>query len=147
MILQDPTTGKWNEDDDAIHQFFGLSYSSYLVLPRVLLQSMPQDWQRRFVDLVDEYFTATRGVEQPDCYSVEAGEEREVWELSLAQLADLGITEEEGEDEDSFGKFHDKDGNEMERWERVIIRTRNPLPPYSRGRTRVELFNKSPESA
>jgi hypothetical protein len=41
-------------DSEAIHIFFGLSYSSYLVLPRTALQSAPDEWQRKFVDLLNE---------------------------------------------------------------------------------------------
>lgn len=33
---------------------FGLSRASHLVYPRRLLQSMPEEWQQRFVDLVAE---------------------------------------------------------------------------------------------
>jgi hypothetical protein len=38
-----------------IHNAFGLTYSSYLVMPRSLLQEMPEEWQRRFVDLCEEF--------------------------------------------------------------------------------------------
>lgn len=41
-------------DNQAIHSFFGLSYSSYLILPRVALQSMPAEWQRKFVEMVEQ---------------------------------------------------------------------------------------------
>lgn len=41
-------------EDDAIHGWFGLSYASYLVLQRTVLQSMPQEWQRKFVALLEE---------------------------------------------------------------------------------------------
>lgn len=41
-------------DDTPIHDFFGLSYSSYLVLSRTALQSMPPEWQRRFVAMLGE---------------------------------------------------------------------------------------------
>ena len=41
-------------DDEAIHTFFGLSYANYLVLPRSILQSMPPEWQRNFVELLNE---------------------------------------------------------------------------------------------
>lgn len=34
---------------DPIHNWFGLSYANYLVLQRSLLQSMPEEWQERFV--------------------------------------------------------------------------------------------------
>jgi hypothetical protein len=37
-----------------IHEFFGLTYASYLVLPRVFLESMPDDWQARFVEMIEE---------------------------------------------------------------------------------------------
>lgn len=40
-------------DDEAIHSFFGLTYANYLVLPRVALQSMPSEWQRQFVKLLE----------------------------------------------------------------------------------------------
>lgn len=41
-------------DDEPIHGFFELSYASYLVLPRTVLQSMPAEWQRRFVLMMGE---------------------------------------------------------------------------------------------
>jgi phosphoenolpyruvate carboxylase len=37
-----------------IHHWFGLTYSNYLVLPRAVLQSMPEEWQERFVAMLDE---------------------------------------------------------------------------------------------
>ena len=40
--------------DEAVHEFFGLSYAHYLVLPRLALQTMPPDWQRRFVECLHE---------------------------------------------------------------------------------------------
>lgn len=39
---------------DIVHDYFGLTYASYQVLPRVLMQEMPEDWQRRFVELMRE---------------------------------------------------------------------------------------------
>lgn len=41
-------------DERAIHDWFGLTYASYLVLPRVLLQEMPGDWQATLVDLLEQ---------------------------------------------------------------------------------------------
>lgn len=38
---------------EPIHEHFGLSYASYLVLPRTLLQSMPVEWQQRFCQLLE----------------------------------------------------------------------------------------------
>ncbi len=37
-----------------VHPWFGLSYAAYAVQPRVMLQSMPGDWQDRFVALMEE---------------------------------------------------------------------------------------------
>lgn len=34
--------------------FFGLSYASWLALPRVALQEMPTDWQAKFFALIEE---------------------------------------------------------------------------------------------
>lgn len=43
----DPPTGP-------VHGWFGLSYASWMVLPRTLLQSMPIEWQASLVRLMDE---------------------------------------------------------------------------------------------
>jgi len=39
-----------------ISAWFGLSYASWLTLPRVLMQEMPKDWQTKMVDLLDEFY-------------------------------------------------------------------------------------------
>lgn len=39
---------------ESIHHWFGLTYASYLVLPRVSLQTMPAEWQEKFVTLLQE---------------------------------------------------------------------------------------------
>jgi hypothetical protein len=47
---------KWTpeNDEEPIHTWFGLTYAQYLVLPRTALQSMPSEWQRRFVKCLNE---------------------------------------------------------------------------------------------
>ena len=40
--------------DGPIHLWFGLSYSSYMVLQRTILQSMPHECQQKLIDLLDE---------------------------------------------------------------------------------------------
>jgi hypothetical protein len=57
-----------------IPEWFNLTYSNYLVLPRAALQSMPDGWQEKFVALLDELReTADRsGLEFPDRYRVHA---------------------------------------------------------------------------
>ncbi len=37
-----------------IHEYFGLTYGNYLVLPRSILQSMPDEWQWEFVKMMNE---------------------------------------------------------------------------------------------
>lgn len=37
-----------------IWNWFGLSYARYLVIPRSLLQGMPEEWQQRMTNLLDE---------------------------------------------------------------------------------------------
>ncbi len=41
-------------DDGAIHIWFELSYAQYLTIPRSVLQSMPLEWQERFVRCLRE---------------------------------------------------------------------------------------------
>ena len=44
--------GVWEESP--VHAWFGLTYSSYLVLHRSVMEAMPIDWQRRMVALLEE---------------------------------------------------------------------------------------------
>lgn len=39
---------------DKIHDWFGLTYASYLVVQRSVLQSMPDEWQEKFTALLKE---------------------------------------------------------------------------------------------
>ena len=58
---------------EAIHEWFGLTYSNYLTLPRSLLQSMPDEWQERFVKCLEEMRAAFSHLgDMPDCYTVNA---------------------------------------------------------------------------
>ena len=51
-----------------VHGWFELSYASYLVLPRSLMQAMPADWQHQFVRLLEDMQASFR---QPnDHYTV-----------------------------------------------------------------------------
>lgn len=42
------------ETEDYVHGWFGLTYASYLTLPRSLLEAMPAEWQKRFVSMLQE---------------------------------------------------------------------------------------------
>lgn len=46
--------GDETRDEEAIHGWFELSYARYLTIPRTALQSMPAEWQRRFVTCLNE---------------------------------------------------------------------------------------------
>lgn len=38
-----------------LHYWFGSSYASFLVLPRVMMQEMSLEWQNKMTELLDEY--------------------------------------------------------------------------------------------
>lgn len=40
--------------DGPVWKAFGLTYAAYAVFPRRALQSMPAEWQEKFVALIDE---------------------------------------------------------------------------------------------
>jgi len=47
-----------------INCYFGLTYASWLTIPRVFLEQMPLEWQHEFVKLLDEYEDSFK--DQPD---------------------------------------------------------------------------------
>jgi len=51
---------------ETVHGFFGLTYSSYLVLPRSVLQAMPNEWQAKLVALLRELGEAFETKWEPD---------------------------------------------------------------------------------
>lgn len=65
-------------EDGPIHDWFGLTYANYLVLHRTVLQSMPGEWQDRFVACLTELDHACRraNVPQPDGYRVQPVDHR-----------------------------------------------------------------------
>jgi hypothetical protein len=50
-MTYDPERDAYN---GPVWDYFGLTYSSYLVLPRRMLCSLPRSWQARFVALLEE---------------------------------------------------------------------------------------------
>lgn len=135
-----------------VHTWFGLSYANYTVLPRTLLQSMPEEWQHRFTALMDELDTAFAHVPQARAYKVTAAEVHEAGELTDQQMTAARIRAEErpcdedhdhGEDEGVncftvIGYTDLETGRELDRDERVLVPVPDPLPAYNRGRTRIE---------
>lgn len=133
------------QQDGPVHTFFSFSYSSYQVVPRVLAQSMPHEWQARFVQCMEEMQAAFGYLGDVD-YEVQPAVEKEISDLSDAELDQvmerLGITV--GLDSGEDVAYFDRDGNEL-RWDyRVLIHVPDPLPPYSRGRTRVPRADQLP---
>lgn len=43
------------EHEEDLQSWFGLSYASFLTMPRVLMESMPSDWQKKMAKLLFEY--------------------------------------------------------------------------------------------
>ncbi|HED8777278.1 TPA: hypothetical protein R6G39_005232 [Pseudomonas aeruginosa] len=48
-------TEQANSGYDQLWAWFGLSRSAYAVLPRVMMHAMPDEWQGRFAELMDEW--------------------------------------------------------------------------------------------
>ena len=64
-VLDETPTPDSLTSDEPIHAAFGLSYASYLVVPRTVLQSMPVSWQAEFVALMNETHERFPGWEPP----------------------------------------------------------------------------------
>lgn len=53
-----------------IHHWFGLSYSSYMVLPRSVLEAMPVEWQKKMLELIEEIENTFDLSDAPGTYTV-----------------------------------------------------------------------------
>lgn len=137
-----------SERDRSIHEFFGLTYSNYLVLHRSLLQSMPMEWQHKFVSLVEELNDEFSHIETAQCYKVEAAREADLDSgYSVEELAQWGVTVEdigpEPDMDDEPDEWEDwceerryfQDGEEIHF--RFLMPVKDPVPQYNRGRTYI----------
>lgn len=126
----------------AVHTWFELSYANYLVLPRPLMQSMPDEWQHRMVTCLEELHDAFAHVPQAEGYEVIAGEVLTLMDLSDGQLRHLGYSRVDPADDDLDGDtfYYDRDGNEVSHPDcyRVVWPSGDPVPHYDRGRTYIE---------
>lgn len=123
-----------------VHTWFSLSYSNYAVLPRTLLQSMPDEWQARFVVLVDELSDAYAHIDHAPGYDVTAGNWVYVNECTPEQLKAAGVTcstDDPDYPDDSDIVYYDAAGNEMGPADRVFVAGSDPVPHYNRGRTYI----------
>lgn len=55
---------------EPIHDWFGWSYAQYLTIPRSVLQSMPIEWQERFVKCLEELDEKIDWRPEEGCYWV-----------------------------------------------------------------------------
>lgn len=136
------------ERDRSIHEFFNLTYSNYLVLHRSLLQSMPLEWQHKFVRLVEELNDEFDHVETAQCYKVQAAVEADLDSgYTVEELAQHGVRVESigpepdmDEEPDEYDDWCEErryfqDGEEIHF--RFLMVTDDPIPPYNRGRTHI----------
>ena len=128
-------------EHDAIHKHFGLSYANYLVLPRTLLQSMPDEWQAELVALLKLMEEAFAHVPQADVYDVTAGKEDLLRDMTESELYAAGV-EVSGDDDLGHGpdtKYHRiSDGEELDGDSYGFRPGKDPVPHYNRGRARIE---------
>ena len=40
--------------ESPIHIWFGLTYAQFLTMPRLVMESMPHEWQEKTVELLEE---------------------------------------------------------------------------------------------
>lgn len=135
--------GSEHSEREAIHGWFGLTYANYLVLNRSVLQSMPDEWQSRFVGCLRELDEAFGHLPHPT-YDVRClARERE--HLSRETCSDCdgtGLVLDGGlpADPETPCEWCDGDGEvDCDRWEdaeEVGIVT-DPIPHYNRGRTQL----------
>jgi hypothetical protein len=71
-VIRATVDGKEVWVEGPVHGAFGLTYASYLVWPRSIMEDMPLDWQERFVALADELNAAFCTYEPPGGYTVTA---------------------------------------------------------------------------
>jgi hypothetical protein len=66
--------GDWVDPPFTHH--FGLSYAHYLVLPRSILEAMPEQWQTQMIELLDQAADMLKTDEINDNYTVTLRDER-----------------------------------------------------------------------
>jgi hypothetical protein len=125
---------------ESIHSFFGLSYANYLVVPRTLLQSMPDEWQYKFVELLHEMWREFPQVDLPNYYVQALA--RDIQRITeYIECEDCKGTGRDSEDDEEECEWCNGTGEVEgeERWETPeeagIIN--DPVPHYWRGRTRL----------
>jgi len=153
MTLTSPIA---RDTDGPVHEHFGLSYANYLVLPRTLLQSMPAAWQASFVQHLDQLAAAFHHLPQAEAYEVTAGTVHLINEVSDADLKAAGYSADwyggeeppstldgqalelwQAEHETEEPVYYDRNFNEVDGQDYVLVPCTDPVPHYNRGRTYI----------
>jgi hypothetical protein len=131
----------YDRTDGPVHTWFSLSYANFLVWHRAHMQSMPLEWQQRFVELAEELDAAYPDGTGVD-YEVATVEFTYVSELSDAEMHQMGVTtsdeDDADEDEDDSRvrpcdrEYYLKDGSTVPAVHRVGIPRPDPVPHYKR---------------
>lgn len=125
----------YERTDGPVHLWFSLSYANFLVWHRSSMQSMPLEWQRRFVELAEE-LDAAYPEHQDIGYEVTTVDWTPITCLTEAQmrLLEIGFSDDETEDDD-HQEYYLKDGTAVSPHHQVGLPVRDPVPHYNRGRT------------
>lgn len=118
-------------NDHDIAEWFGLSYSNFLVLHRVELEHMPLEWQHRFVRMLNEVNDAYDHLEHPEGYNVYPCRWVLVEDLSEADCEATGVTVVHSEESTTY---YSREGDELDPQQRVPVPARDPIPHYRHGR-------------
>jgi hypothetical protein len=129
-----------SETDDTIHGWFGLSYSTHLVLDQEVLAGQSEDWQREIAAMLGQLQEAFPNVNRHgDEILALAGEIWECSDLTDEQLRAGDISSDDGDAEDSICEHEHEDadaewwckfdqmtwydwrGDEIDRQDQVII--------------------------
>jgi hypothetical protein len=126
---------QWERHNGPVHKHFGLTYAEYMVLPRVMLHSMPLDWQERFVAILREYHEHFAAVGIPD-FHIQTVEWCDPAQMTDDQRQRAGVTvvwPGEDDDEDAMPLYYHR-GSEVEGgFSTIPLPVENPLPHYKRG--------------
>ncbi|WP_228981393.1 hypothetical protein [Streptomyces sp. DH12] len=127
-----------DDDSDAVHRYFSLSYANYLVLPRTLMQSMPGEWQAQFVHLLKQLDETFEGAPQAEAYIVQAAVEKPAYDLDVQERQAARVSVNSDQDDTMYthrslvGETTEVGPDDL-----VLVPVADPVPHYNRGRTRV----------
>jgi hypothetical protein len=103
---------------------------------------MPEEWQLKFVELLDDLSNAFDHIEHPETFKVITGDLRELRGMTGAEIESIGYSVFRGDpDLDEDDVFCNESGTEVNAdmsAEMVCYPMPDPIPHYNRGRTHIE---------